>query len=180
MVIYYILKLLEYVTKDRIATHTIIVLNLKWLNSLVIKRLWHNYIHCIINHLKTVVCYPSQPLLMCTMPIYTTPTSITKALLSCSLHTGNKVKAMANVVHRLVSQGWFLRCTLIVTQHEKTMLMYTNYTSIHYFNYLTFCVSYTSSVNCIEFPIVSCTISKSIINTLCLVSLDKKLLKFKD
>ena len=54
------------------------------------------------------------------------------------------------------------------------MLMYTNYISLHYFNYLTFCVSYTSSVNCIGFSIVSCTISKCFIDTL---SLDKKLLK---
>ena len=55
-----------------------------------------------------------------------------------------------------------------MTWHEKTMLMYTNYISLHYFNYLTFCVSYTSSVNCIGFPVVSCTISKSFIDTLCL------------
>ena len=54
------------------------------------------------------------------------------------------------------------------------MLMYTNYISLHYFNYLTFCVSYTSSVNYIGFPIVSCTINKCFIDTL---SLDKKLLK---
>ena len=57
-----------------------------------------------------------------------------------------------------------------------TVLMYTKYITLHYFNYLTFCVSYTSSVNCIGFPIVSCTISKSFIDTLCL---DKKLLKFE-
>ena len=54
--------------------------------------------------------------------------------------------------------------------------VYTKYTTLHYFNYLTVYVSYTSSVNCIGFPIVSCTISKSFIDTLCL---DKKLLKFK-
>ena len=63
-----------------------------------------------------------------------------------------------------------------VTQHQKTMLMYTKYTSLHYFSYLSFCVSFTSSINCIGFPIVSCTISKSFIDTPCL---DKKLLKFK-
>ena len=63
-----------------------------------------------------------------------------------------------------------------VTQHEKTMLMYTKYTSLQYFNYLTFYVCYTSSVNCMGIPIVSYTISKSFIDTLCL---DKKLLKFK-
>ena len=56
------------------------------------------------------------------------------------------------------------------------MLMYTKYTYLHYFNYLNFCVSYTSSVNCIRFPIVNCTINKSFIDTLCL---DKKLLTFK-
>ena len=37
-----------------------------------------------------------------------------------------------------------------MTQGEKTMLVYTKYTSLHYFNYLTFYVSYTTSVNCIE------------------------------
>ena len=53
--------------------------------------------------------------------------------------------------------------------------MYTKYAPLHYFNYLAFCVSYTRSVNCIGFLIVSCTINKSFIGTLCL---DKKL-KFK-
>ena len=47
---------------------------------------------------------------------------------------------------------------------------------LYYFNYLTFCVSYTSSVNCIWFQIVHCTIRKSCIDKLCL---EKKLLKFK-
>ena len=65
---------------------------------------------------------------------------------------------------------------IIVIQHEKTMFMHTNYTSLHYFNYLTFCVSYISSVNCIGFHIVNCTIGKTFIDTL---SLDKKLLKFE-
>ena len=69
-----------------------------------------------------------------------------------------------------------LNWTTFVTRHEKTMLMYTKYTSLHYFNYLTFCVSYTSSVNCIEFIIVFCTITISFIDTL---FLDKKLLKLK-
>ena len=64
---------------------------------------------------------------------------------------------------------------LYVTWHEKTMLMYTKYTSLHYFNYLSFCVCHTC-LNCTGFPIVSCTISKSFINTLRLV---KKLLTFK-
>ena len=59
-----------------------------------------------------------------------------------------------------------------VTQHEKNMLIYTKYTTSHYFNYLTFCVSYSRSVKCIGFSIVSCTISKSFIDKLCL---DKKL-----
>ena len=69
---------------------------------------------------------------------------------------------------------------LYVTWHEKTTLMCTKHTSLHYLNYLTFCVSYsyTSSVNGVGFPIVSSTIiiSKSFIDILCL---DKKLLKFK-
>ena len=58
-----------------------------------------------------------------------------------------------------------------VTQNEKTILMYTKYTSLHYFNYPIFCVSYTSSVNCIGFIIVSCTISNTILKS--------KNLKFK-
>ena len=65
---------------------------------------------------------------------------------------------------------------IFVTRHEKTMLMYTKYISLHYFNYLSFCVSHTDSVNCIGFLIVSCTNSNIFIDTLCLV---KKLLKFK-
>ena len=59
------------------------------------------------------------------------------------------------------------------------MLMYTKYTSLLYFNYLTLCVSYTSSVRLImyiRFPVVSCMFNKSFIDTLCL---DKKLLKLK-
>ena len=55
---------------------------------------------------------------------------------------------------------------------EKTMFMYTKYTSLHYFNYLTYCVSYTRSYNCIGFPIVGCTVSQSFIDTL---YLDNKL-----
>ena len=35
------------------------------------------------------------------------------------------------------------------------MLMYTKYISLHYFNYLSFCVSHTGSVNCIGLLIVS-------------------------
>ena len=41
-----------------------------------------------------------------------------------------------------------------VTRHEKIGLMYTKYTLSHYSTYLTFPASYTSSVNCIKFPIV--------------------------
>ena len=51
-----------------------------------------------------------------------------------------------------------------VTQHEKTMFMYTEYISLCYSNYLTFCVVYTSSVNCVGSLIVGCII----IDTLCL------------
>ena len=47
-----------------------------------------------------------------------------------------------------------------VIRHEKTMLMHPKYTSLHYFNYLTFCVNYTSSVNYIGFPIFNYTIRK--------------------
>ena len=47
-----------------------------------------------------------------------------------------------------------------MTQHEKTNV-YTKYTSLHYLNYLSFCVRHTGSANCIGFPIVCCTISKT-------------------
>ena len=85
------------------------------------------------------------------------------------------------VVDQLIRYGAAINLTgfvslAYVTQHEKTMLMYIKCTSLHYFNYLNFCVSYTSYVKCIVFPIVNCTISKCFMDTLCL---DKKLLKFK-
>ena len=52
----------------------------------------------------------------------------------------------------------------MVTRHEKTMPMYTNTPLyISYFKYFTFCVSGTSSVNCIGFTIVSCIVNKSLI-----------------
>ena len=63
-----------------------------------------------------------------------------------------------------------------VTRHDKTMLIYLKYTSLYCFNYLTFCVSYISSINCVRFLIVSCTINKSVTDTLCL---DKKLQNLK-
>ena len=68
-----------------------------------------------------------------------------------------------------------LQC-IMVTWHEKTMLMYTKYTSLHYLNYLNFCASFTTFVNCIEFIIAFCTITIRFIDTL---SLDKKLLNSK-
>ena len=54
--------------------------------------------------------------------------------------------------------------------------MCTKYTPSHYFTYLTFCVSYMSVANWIEFPVVCCTSCKSFINQLCLVT---KLWKLK-
>ena len=62
---------------------------------------------------------------------------------------------------------------------RKPCLCTQNAASLQYFNYLTFCVSYTSSVELYCIPncyVASCTISKSFIDTLCL---DKKLLNFK-
>ena len=47
-----------------------------------------------------------------------------------------------------------------VTRHEKIGLMYTKRTPSHYSTYLTFIIRYTSSVNCIRFPIVCCTNNK--------------------
>ena len=65
--------------------------------------------------------------------------------------------------------------SIFVTQHEKTMLMYTKYTSSHYFHYLT-CASYTSSVNCIGFPIVSCSISNTMLRQKVITILSLKML----
>ena len=42
-------------------------------------------------------------------------------------------------------------------------LMCTKQTPLHYFIYFNFCIRYTSSVNCITFPTVCCTSSKSFI-----------------
>ena len=73
------------------------------------------------------------------------------------------VKCLTNYAQyyaHFISLCWSV-CALITT-----MLMYTKYTSLHNIQYLTFYVSYSSSVNCIIFPIVCCT--------------NKKLLKFKD
>ena len=47
-----------------------------------------------------------------------------------------------------------------VTWHEKTMLMYTKYASLH-------SIMHTSFVNCIEFQIISSAISESFTDTLC-------------
>ena len=62
---------------------------------------------------------------------------------------------------------------------EKTMLMYTKHTSLHYFNYLTFCVSYTSSVWIPTIRIAGCTIIAINSFTDTLHVLKRKLLKLK-
>ena len=54
--------------------------------------------------------------------------------------------------------------------------MCTKYNPLHYSTYLTFCVIYASSVDCITFSIVCCTSCKRFIDKL---SLDKKLWIFK-
>ena len=78
----------------------------------------------------------------------------------------------------IINHNTFIEHTAIyVTRHEKTMLMYTKYTSLRYLDYLASCASFTTSVNCIEFIIVFCTISISFIDTL---YLDKKLLKIQN
>ena len=53
--------------------------------------------------------------------------------------------------------------------------MYTNYTPSYYSMYLTFCVRYTISVNCMKFPIVFYSSCKSSL----LVCLSTKLYNFK-
>ena len=57
-----------------------------------------------------------------------------------------------------------------VIWHEKTVLMYTKYTPSHYFNYLTFCKWYTSSVNFKAEAIVCCIGTISFIGKLCLIT----------
>ena len=107
------------------------------------------------------------------LPIIKTFSSIAIVLLSFNNHHLQKNVNVFNGTYLhtycIWYQSLFLPLTLnnqFVTQHEKTMLMYTKYTSLHYFSYLTFCVSCASSVNCIGFPMVSCTIIKSFIDTM--------------
>ena len=54
-----------------------------------------------------------------------------------------------------------------VTRHEKIGLMCTKYTALHYSTYLTFCVSYVFSVNCIKFSSGYWIIFKSFMDKLC-------------
>ena len=44
-----------------------------------------------------------------------------------------------------------------VTRHEKTMLVYRKYTSLHHFKYRNFCECYANTVNYIGFSIVWCS-----------------------
>ena len=63
--------------------------------------------------------------------------------------------------------GVMIFVCVYVTLHGKTELVCTQYTHSHITTYLTFSVSYTSSVNCISFLIVSCASSSSFIGKLC-------------
>ena len=63
-----------------------------------------------------------------------------------------------------------------VTEHEKTGLMYTKYTSPYYETYLLYCSRYLSSVNCIRLP-MKCRINSG--NFIRLLLLSAKLLKFE-
>ena len=47
-------------------------------------------------------------------------------------------------------------------------LMCTKYIHLHHSTYLSFCVSYMGSINCINFHIVRCSSCKSFIDELCL------------
>ena len=47
-----------------------------------------------------------------------------------------------------------------VTWHEKTMLMYTKYTSSRYFNYLSFCISNTGSVIVLDSQLFAVLLAK--------------------
>ena len=86
----------------------------------------------------------------------------------CFVNTSLNLK-LATCIHVHIASYTGISNITFVTRQEKTMLivnMYTKYISSLYVNYLTFCVSYTSSVNYIGFPIVSCTIGKSFTETL--------------
>ena len=83
----------------------------------------------------------------------------------CSFYQNNvqSVQVMWRV-HYLANTKKIIYCMYMWPSMRKPCLrMYTKYTSLHYFNYLTFCVRYTNSIG---FPIVSSTISKSFIDTL--------------
>ena len=54
--------------------------------------------------------------------------------------------------------------------------MYTKYISLYYGTYLLYCLRYSSSVNCIRFPMKCCINGENIIRLLCLTA---KLLKFE-
>ena len=60
--------------------------------------------------------------------------------------------------------------SLNVTRHEKIGLMCTKYTLSHYSTYLTFRVSYASSVNCIQQLIACCTSTKCFISKQSLIT----------
>ena len=59
-----------------------------------------------------------------------------------------------------------------MTWHEKIGLMCTTYALKNYFLCLTFCIGYTSSVNCITFLIVCYTSCKVLIDKICLWNFD--------
>ena len=63
-----------------------------------------------------------------------------------------------------------------MTQHEKTGLMYTKYTSSYYGIYLLNYLRYYNSVNCIRLP-MKCCINGG--NSIRLLALSMKLLKFE-
>ena len=53
-----------------------------------------------------------------------------------------------------------------VIRHEKTGLICTKDTTLHYTKYLIVYISYAGSVNCIKLPIVCCTSNTSFIGKL--------------
>ena len=56
-----------------------------------------------------------------------------------------------------------------IVRHKKYIrLVCIKYIHLHHSTYLSFCVSYMDSVNCIKFPIVCCSSCKSFSDKLCL------------
>ena len=63
---------------------------------------------------------------------------------------------MCTITHllwrKIIKLTVLLEYIIIVTEHEKTGLMYTKYIFLYYGTYLLYCLRYQIPVNCIRFP----------------------------